>query len=239
MQEHQLRRRAAHRRSGRGDQTARPIWHDCTVRPLPPHVDRRRRQRCSTTRRRTPSRWRTMPEREEVQRGAGDRHGQLDAAIRATLHAKDHLQRAAASTDGTVLRISVSRATVGALLLGACSSPFCSCVIVAACALEPAREPSGQAHRRAAQRARPRASAGQTTPMRSSLRCCGASTASADRSTPQLARAAAENGRIHTDHRQHARGARAARREGRGAEHQPRRADALRRGRARASGRIS
>ena len=123
-----------------------------------------------------------------------------------------------------------------------CSAAFQPILLVAdraACALEPAREPSGQAHRRAAQRARPRASAGKRR-LRGALSApAAASTASADRSTPSSRELRQKTDEFTQITAEHARGARAARRKGRGAEHQPRRADALRRGRARASGRIS
>ena len=94
--------------------------------------------------------------REALETGTGSSSRYSATLLQKTVYSASRL------TDGTVLRLSASRATMGALLLGA-FQPILLVVIVllvlssllASC---PAPCPP---HRRAAQRARPRASAGK------------------------------------------------------------------------------
>ena len=115
-------------------------------------------------------------------RGAGDRHGQLEPLQRDAA-AKDRLQREPPARTAPCCACPPAAPRWALLLLGAAPAHSAR-RDRAARALEPAREPSGQAHRRAARTRSTSSIRWKTTPMRSSLRSCGASTASADRSTP-------------------------------------------------------
>ena len=159
MQEHQLGDELRHRRQQPWRPTARPIWREssptATASPgSPPTAP------CSTTRRRTPRRWRTtLSERRSARRWRPARAAR--AATAATLLQKTDLQREAASRTAPCCASPPSRATMRRAAARYAFQPILLVVIVLLVLSSLLAEPSGQAHRRAAQRARPRASAGK------------------------------------------------------------------------------
>lgn len=114
--------------------------------------------------------------REALETGTGSSSRYSATLLQKTVYSASRL------TDGTVLRLSASRATMGALLLGA----FQPILLVVIVLLVLSSLLASRLAKRIVEPLNASTSSirWKTTPMRSSLRSCAASTASADRSMP-------------------------------------------------------
>ena len=106
----------------------------------------------------TPRALRTMPSRAEVKSGAGDTAIGESTRYSSTLHGKDHVLRPASGRTARVLRISISRATVGMIAVGMIQ-PHADRAHRGAHSLRLAGQTAVAAHRRSAQQPRSRAPA--------------------------------------------------------------------------------
>ena len=137
---------------------------------------------------------------QEVQRGAGNRHGRSSSRYSATLLQKTVYVREPPRRTAPCCALSASRATMGVLLLGMLQ-PILLVVIVLLVLSSLLGEPAVQAASSSRSTRSTSSIRWKTTPMRSSLRSCGRIDRQRRQIDAQLARAAAENRRIHPDHR--------------------------------------